>query len=288
MKEYISHIKNMKPKAIEVSSVVFGRFVLEKLNKLLFDLVAILWTTYTIRFIEIESNISGLIAVVCIFYVAAPIVNLLNHRSFERFTVNFIKGFIYFTLTLLLTEKITDANVKGAESLFWYFLSWSIVYLIAKKAIPYFFNKYVNDNILNMNYLRPSIYKDNGDEGVSVFFDAKEENVQKRFETINKYAIKPDYQEIVELKYLNFESRSGFRYFYTCINKIGREFIDFDTTYYFDFQVFPLGKDVPASFNLTRFWISDKVHSIASSLKVIELPVGIAKMKSKDEKKEDK
>ena len=34
MKEYISHIKNMKPKAIEVSSVVFGRFVLEKLNKL--------------------------------------------------------------------------------------------------------------------------------------------------------------------------------------------------------------------------------------------------------------
>ena len=110
MKEYISLIKNMKPKAIEVSSIAFVRFVLEKLNKLLFDLVAILWTTYTIRFIEIESNISGLIAVVCIFYVVAPIVNLLNHRSFERFTVNFIKGFIYFTLTLLLTEKITDAN----------------------------------------------------------------------------------------------------------------------------------------------------------------------------------
>ena len=34
---------------------------------------------------------------------------------------------------------------KEAESLFWFFLVWSIVYLIVKKAIPYFFNKYVND-----------------------------------------------------------------------------------------------------------------------------------------------
>ena len=82
MKEYISLIKNMKPKAIEVSSVVFGRFFFEKLNKLFFDLVAILWTTYTIRFVEIESNISGLIAVVCTFYVAAPIVNpMWQHLS---------------------------------------------------------------------------------------------------------------------------------------------------------------------------------------------------------------
>lgn len=288
MKEYISLIKNMKPKAIEVSSIVFGRFVLEKLNKLLFDLVAILWTTYTIRFIEIESNISGLIAVVCIFYVVAPIVNLLNHRSFERFTVNFIKGFIYFGLTLLLTEKITDANAKGAESLFWYFLSWSIVYLIAKKAIPYFFNKYVNDNILNMNYLKYHMDENNDSEGVSVFIDAKEEDAKKRFEIINKYAVKPDYQGIVELSFLKRESNSGFDYSYILKDKVEREFTDFNTIYHFVFDVFPLGIDIPDAFTLTSFSLSNQVISIASSLEVIELPVGIAKMKSKDEKKEDK
>lgn len=288
MKEYISHIKNMKPKAIEVSSVVFGRFVLEKLNKLFFDLVAILWTTYTIRFVEIESNISGLIAVICTFYVAAPIVNLLNHRSFERFTVNFIRGFLYSILTLLLTAEIKDANAKEAESLFWFFLVWSIVYLIAKKTIPYLFNKYVNDNILNMNYLRPSIYKDNGDEGVSVFIDAKEEDVKKRFEIINKYAVKPDYQGIVELSFLKCESNAGLDYSYILKDKVEREFTDFNTIYHFVFDVFPLGIDIPDAFTLTSFSLSNQVISIAPSLEVIELPVGVAKMKSKDEKKEDK
>lgn len=288
MKEYISHIKNMKPKAIEVSSVVFGRFVLEKLNKLFFDLVAILWTTYTIRFVEIESNISGLIAVICTFYVAAPIVNLLNHRSFERFTVNFIRGFLYSILTLLLTAEIKDANAKEAESLFWFFLVWSIVYLIVKKAIPYFFNKYVNDKILNMNYLKYHIGENNGSEGVSVFIDAKEEDAKKRFEIINKHAVKPDYQGIVELSFLKRESNSGFDYSYILKDKVEREFTDFNTIYHFVFDVFPLGIDIPDAFTLTSFSLSNQVISIASSLEVIELPVGIAKMKSKDEKKEDK
>ena len=288
MKEYISLIKNMKPKAIEVSSVVFGRFVLEKLNKLLFYLVAILWTTYTIRFIEIESNISGLIAVVCTFYVAAPIVNLLNHRSFERFTVNFIRGFLYSILTLLLTAEIKEANAKEAESLFWFFLVWSIVYLVVKKAIPYAFNKYVNDKILDMNYLKYHIGENNGSEGVSVFIDAKEEDAKKRFEIINKYAVKPDYQGIVELSFLKRESNSGFDYSYILKDKVEREFTDFNTIYHFVFDVFPLGIDVPDSFTLTRFSLSDQVLSIGSSLEVIELPTGIAKIKSKDEKKEDK
>lgn len=281
MKEYISLIKNMKPKAIEVSSVVFGRFLLEKLNKLLFDLVAILWTTYTIRFIEIESNISGLIAVVCMFYVAAPIVNLLNHRSFERFTVNFIRGFIYSIFTLLLTAEIKDANAKEAESLFWFFLVWSIVYLIVKKAIPYFFNKYVNDKILNMNYLKYHIGENNGSEGVSVFFDAEEKDAKKRFEIINKYAVKPDYQGIVELSFLKCESNSGLDYSYVLKDKVEREFTNFNTMYHFVFDVFPLGMDVPDSFTLTSFSLNNRVISIAPSL-------GIAKMKSKDEKKEDK
>lgn len=288
MKKYISRIKNMNPKAIEVSSVVFGRFVLEKLNRILFELVALIVTTYVLRFIEVEANISGIIPIVCLLYMVVPVMRLCHHKDMEKFCFDFFKSSMYFILTVLFAAEFINVNEKTAESLFWYFLGYSIVYVIIKKLIPFAFNKYVNNNILNMDYLRPSVYKDNGDEGISVFFDAKEEDVQKRFETINKYAIKPDYQEIVELKYLNFESRSGFRYFYTCINKVGREFVDFDTTYYFDFQVFPLGKDVSDSFSLTRFWISDKVHSIASSLKVIELPVGIAKMKSKDEKKEDK
>lgn len=288
MKEYISLIKNMKPKAIEVSSVVFVRFLLEKLNKLLFDLVAILWTTYTIRFIEIESNISGLIAVVCMFYVAAPIVNLLNHRSFERFTVNFIRGFIYSILTLLLTAEIKDTNAKEAESLFWFFLVWSIVYLIVKKAIPYAFNKYVNNKILDMNYLKYHIGENNESEGVSVFIDAKEEDAKKRFEIINKYAVKPDYQGIVELSFLKRESNSGLDYSYILKDKVERDFTDFNTIYHFVFDVFPLGIDIPDAFTLTSFSLSNQVISIASSLEVIELPVGIAKMKSKYEKKEDK
>ena len=276
MKEYISHIKNMKPKAIEVSSVVFGRFVLEKLNKLFFDLVAIIWTTYTIRFVEIESNISGLIAVVCTFYVAAPIVNLLNHRSFERFTVNFIRGFLYSILTLLLTAEIKEANAKEAESLFWFFLVWSIVYLVVKKVIPYAFNKYVNDKILDMNYLKYHIGENNESEGVSVFIDAKEEDAKKRFEIINKYAVKPDYQGIVELSFLKCESNSGLDYSYILKDKVEREFTDFNTIYHFVFDVFPLGIDVPDAFTLTSLSLSNQVLSI---LEVIELPVGIAKMK---------
>ena len=84
------------------------------------------------------------------------------------------------------------------------------------------------------------------------------------------------------------ESNSGFDYSYILKDKVEREFTDFNTIYHFVFDVFPLGIDIPDAFTLTSFSLSNQVISIASSLEVIELPVGIAKMKSKDEKKEDK
>lgn len=288
MKKYISRIKNMNPKAIEVSSVVFGRFVLEKLNRILFELVALIVTTYVLRFIEVEANISGIIPIVCLLYMVVPVMRLCHHKDMEKFCFDFFKSSMYFILTVLFAAEFINVNEKTAESLFWYFLGHSIVYVIIKKLIPFAFNKYVNNNILNMDYLRPSVYKDNGDEGVSVFIDAKEEDAKKRFEIINKYAVKPDYQGIVELSFLKRESNSGFDYSYILKDKVEREFTDFNTIYHFVFDVFPLGIDIPDAFTLTSFSLSNQVISIASSLEVIELPVGIAKMKSKDEKKEDK
>ena len=84
------------------------------------------------------------------------------------------------------------------------------------------------------------------------------------------------------------ESNSGLDYSYILKDKVEREFTDFNTIYHFVFDVFPLGIDVPDAFTLTSFSLSNQVLSIAPSLEVIELPVGIAKMKSKDKKKEDK
>ena len=121
-----------------------------------------------------------------------------------------------------------------------------------------------------------------------MFIDAKEEDAKKRFEIINKYAVKPDYQGIVELSFLKCEANSGLDYSYILKDKVERDFTDFNTIYHFVFDVFPLGMDVPDAFTLTSFSLSNQVLSIAPSLEVIELPVGIAKMKSKDEKKEDK
>lgn len=288
MKEYISRIKNMNPKTIEVSSVVFGRFVLEKLNRILFELVALIVTTYVLRFIEVEANISGIIPIVCLLYMVVPVMRLCHHKDMEKFCFDFFKSSMYFILTVLFAAEFINVNEKTAESLFWYFLGCSIIYLVIKKAIPYAFNKYVNDKILDMNYLKYHMDENNGQEGVSVFIDAKEEDAKKRFEIINKYAVKPDYQGIVELSFLKRESNSGLDYSYILKDKVEREFTDFNTIYHFVFDVFPLGIDVPDSFTLTNFSLSNQVLSIAPSLEVIELPIGVAKMKSKDKKKEDK
>ena len=97
MKEYISHIKNMKPKAIELSSVVFGRFVLEKLNKLF-----LIWLQYFGQHIlfDLLRGLNQIFLDLSLLFVrsmlAAPIVNLLNHRSFEDLQLISIRGFPVF------------------------------------------------------------------------------------------------------------------------------------------------------------------------------------------------
>ena len=72
--------------------------------------------------------------------------------------------------------------------------------------------------------------------------DADEKDANKRMKRINKNAVKPAYQEVVELSFLNREVLTGISYKAVPFEKeTERTFIDDDTIYYPIFTVHPFG-----------------------------------------------
>ena len=80
--------------------------------------------------------------------------------------------------------------------------------------------------------------------------------------TINQRAVKKDYQDVVELSFLNREKRTGISYYRNAWNgseaPLEREFVDIEEFYHPVFYVFPFGKKHDFSFWLIQFDVSKK------------------------------
>ena len=80
--------------------------------------------------------------------------------------------------------------------------------------------------------------------------------------TINQRAVKKDYQDIVELSFLNREKQTGISYYRNAWNgseaPLERKFIDFEESYHPVFSVFPFGKNHDFYFKLIQFDVSKK------------------------------
>lgn len=122
---------------------------------------------------------------------------------------------------------------------------WSIsfvILLLAKFILPIFFNHYLFKNVINKDYLGIRKTTDELPPQSNIYVDADEKDANKRMKRINKNAIKPAYQEVVELSFLNREVLTGISYKAVPFEKeVERTFIDTDTIYYPVFTVHPFG-----------------------------------------------
>ncbi|MFM1589472.1 hypothetical protein [Streptococcus mutans] len=134
-----------------------------------------------------------------------------------------------------LTESMVDRLLTFGSISF-------VILLLAKFILPILFNHYLFKNVINKDYLGIRKSTDELPPQSNLYVDADEKDANKRMKRINKNAIKPAYQEVVELSFLNQEVLTGISYKAVPFEKeVERTFIDANTIYYPVFTVHPFG-----------------------------------------------
>ena len=206
--------------------------------------------------LEISPNYLGFLMV--IFILAVPFSKL--RFGVERFIFSFFESVVFGFIFSIAVDFPFQEN----ESSFWLLATiFSIgIYYFMKWFQAKLFQRYLFKNILNKDYLGIRKLKDKLPPKINLFTDADEGDANQRMITINQRAVKKDYQDIVELSFLNREKRTGISYYRKAWNgseaPLEREFVDIEELYHPAFYVFPFGKKHDFSFWLIQFDVSKK------------------------------
>ena len=206
--------------------------------------------------LEISPNYLGFLMV--IFILAVPFSKL--RFGVERFIYSFLGSIV---LGLIFSIAV-DFPFQENESSFWLLATiFSVgIYYFMKWFQAKLFQRYLFKNILNKDYLGIRKLKDKLPPKINIFTDADEGDANQRMITINQRAVKKDYQDIVELSFLNREKRTGISYYRKAWNgseaPLEREFVDIEEFYHPAFYVFPFGKKHDFCFWLIQFDVSKK------------------------------
>lgn len=184
--------------------------------------------------------------ILVLFVLASSLGNLIYSfilREFRRMKSAFyslvVLLFFYTGIQYVSQHTLTESMIErlltfGSISL--------VVMLLAKFILPILYNHYLYKNVINKEYLGIRKTTDDLPPQPNLYDDADEEDANKRMKRINKNAIKPAYQEVVELSYLNREIITAICYQLQSFEKENeRTFIDDDTIYYPIFTVHPFG-----------------------------------------------
>ena len=206
--------------------------------------------------LEISPNYLGFLMV--IFILIVPFSKL--RFGVERFIFSFFESVVLGWIFSIAVDFPFQEN----ESLFWLLATiFSIgIYYFMKWFQAKLFQRYLFKNILNKNYLGIRKLKDKLPPKINLFTDADEGDANQRMITINQRAVKKDYQDIVELSFLNREKRTGISYYRKAWNgseaPLEREFVDIEELYHPVFSVFPFGKKHDFCFEMIQFDVSKK------------------------------
>jgi len=204
--------------------------------------------------LEISPNYLGFLMV--IFILAVPFSKL--RFGVERFIFSFLQS----SVLVFIFSIAVDFPFQENESLFWLLATiFSIgIYYFMKWFHAKLFQRYLFKNILNKDYLGIRKLKDKLPPKINLFTDADEGDANQRMITINQRAVKKDYQDIVELSFLNREKRTGISYYRKAWNgseaPLEREFVDIEELYHPVFSVFPFGKKHDFCFEMIQFDVS--------------------------------
>ena len=207
--------------------------------------------------LEVDPRIFG--TMMCLIILCAPFTKLCLGAE-----MRIIKMFIRNIVLALIFTAALEKPIQENESSFWLLATiFSIgIYYFMKWFQAKLFQRYLFKNILNKDYLGIRKLKDKLPPKINLFTDADEGDANQRMITINQRAVKKDYQDIVELSFLNREKQTGISYYRKAWNgseaPLEREFVDIEEFYHPVFYVFPFGKKHDFSFWLIRFDVSKK------------------------------
>ena len=207
--------------------------------------------------LEIDPNIFG--TMIDLIFLCVPFTKLLLGDEM-RFMKMFIRNIILALIFTVALEKPIQEN----ELSFWILATiFSIgIYYFMKWFQAKLFQHYLFKNILNKDYLGIRKLKDELPPKINLFTDADEGDANQRMITINQRAVKKDYQDIVELSFLNREKQTGISYSRKSWNgseaPLEKKFVDIEELYHPVFSVFPFGKKHDFYFKLIQFDVSKK------------------------------
>lgn len=207
--------------------------------------------------LEVDPRIFG--TVMYLIILCAPFTKL--HLGAE---MQVIKMFIRNIVLAIIFTAALEKPIQENESSFWLLATiFSIgIYYFMKWFQAKIFQRYLFKNILNKDYLGIRKLKDKLPPKINLFSDADEGDANQRMITINQRAVKKNYQDIVELSFLNREKLTGISYYRKAWNgsesPLEREFVDIEEFYHPAFYVFPFGKKHDFCFWLIQFDVSKK------------------------------
>lgn len=207
--------------------------------------------------LEVDPRIFG--TMMCLIILCAPFMKLRLGAE-----MRIIKMFIRNIVLALIFTAALEKPIQENESSFWLLATiFSIsIYYFMKWFQAKLFQRYLFKNILNKSYLGIRKLRDELPPKINLFTDADEGDANQRMITINQRAVKKDYQDIVELSFLNREKQTGISYYRKSWNgseaPLEKKFVDIDEFYHPVFSVFPFGKKHDFYFRLIQFDVSKR------------------------------
>lgn len=169
----------------------------------------------------------------------------------------------FFFLCVLIiflyrADNVPLSNEQIEMSLFYWGLSF-VATIIINYLQPKIFKHYLFKRVICKEYLGIRKSTDPLPPINNLFEDVKEKDVDKRMILINERVIKPPYQSVVELSFLNREVLTGIHY---QVKPFGEEdkrcFTESDEIFYPIFTVHPFGKQKNFYHQLIKFRLSKK------------------------------
>ena len=207
--------------------------------------------------LEVDPRIFG--TMIGLIILCAPFTKLRLGAGMQ-----IIKMFIRNIILAIIFTAALEKPIQENELPFWLLATiFSIgIYYFMKWFQAKLFQRYLFKNILNKDYLGIRKLKDKLPPKINLFTDADEGDANQRMITINQRVVKKDYQDIVELSFLNREKRTGISYYRKAWNgseaPLEREFVDIEELYHPVFSVFPFGKKHDFCFEMIQFDVSKK------------------------------
>lgn len=252
--------KDLNPLGIQLSLILGTNWLISKIIKFIYLLM--LTTASVIMMKESASTLKVDIEpfgiLMLIIFIITPLMDI--RKGIQKVVTKLLRNsLLAMAFIVAFTYSVTESQPS-----IWIICAIIsiIIYSISKWLQPKIFHNYLFKHVLNKEYLGIRKVTDKLPPESNLFVDVKETNPHQRMVTINKHAIKEEYQGVVELSFLNQEIITGISHYQRAWNgkdaPVEKEYIEVDTIYHPVFYVRPFRDKDELDFQLVHFDISRK------------------------------